>query len=146
MMRMMMRNLRRDERGSTLIESAFLLPVFVLMLIGVVQASLYVQAQNALRGISGELGRYMVVQSEKSNAKGLTNEQIETQAMGVAIEAPYLLRSEDLQIDITDATTQNIQRVRQIDIKFTYEVPDLLGFANVAPLTLTYTRQLFVPQ
>lgn len=145
-MRSLGRMFRRDERGSTLVESAFLLPVFILMLIGVVQASLYVQAQNALRGISGEIGRYMVIQAEKNNDVGLTNEQIETEALAVAITAPYLLRSEDLQIDISDSTTQDIERVRKIDIKFTYEVPDLLGFANIAPLTLEYTRELFVPQ
>lgn len=142
----MLRKFRTDDRGSTLVESAFLLPVFILMLIGVVQASLYVQAQNALRGITGELGRYMVIQAEKNNDAGLTNDQIETQAMAVAITAPYLLRAEGLQIDITDSTTQDIARVRKIDMKFTYEVPDLLGFTNVAPLTLEYTRELFVPQ
>ncbi|MBS7668735.1 TadE/TadG family type IV pilus assembly protein [Croceicoccus gelatinilyticus] len=136
-------NFRKDESGTTIIEMAVLLPVLITMLIGVFQAGMYLQAQNAVRGVAGEMSRYMAVEAQKSNF--LTDEQIETKAMTVAVSAPYMLHINDLQVFVENEETQSMDRVRKIDLRMVYDVPNLLGFTNVDLLQLEYTRSVFVP-
>lgn len=137
------RSLVRDERGTTVIELAILMPVLITMLIGVFQVGLYLQAQNAVRGVAGEMSRYMTVEAQKSNS--LTNEQIRTKALGVAVTAPYLLKSSGLNVTVSDEATQSMDRVRKIDLRMQYDVPNILGFAKLGVLQLDYTRSVFLP-
>ncbi|GGD46548.1 TadE/TadG family type IV pilus assembly protein [Croceicoccus pelagius] len=134
---------RRDEAGSTIIEMAVLLPVLITMLIGVFQAGMYLQAQNAVRGVAGEMSRFMAVEAQKGN--GFSDEDIELKAMAVAVSAPYLLHSEGLQVFIENEETQSMDRVRRIDVRMKYKVPNLLGFTDVPLLNLDYTRSVFIP-
>ncbi|HEX2794114.1 MAG TPA: TadE/TadG family type IV pilus assembly protein [Croceicoccus sp.] len=136
-------NLHRDERGVSVIETAFLLPVLITMLISVLQVGLYLQAQNAVRGVAGEMSRAMAVESQKQNQ--LSNRQIEDMALAVAVSPPYVLKSSQLEVTVDDSTTQDIDRVRKIDINMNYTVPNLLGFAKWGVLDIIYTRQVFVP-
>lgn len=133
----------RDENGTTVIEVAILLPALLTMLIGVFQAGLYLQSQNAVRGVAGEMSRYMAVEAQKKNY--LNNDQIETKAFGIAVSAPYVLKSDGLEITVTDEETQSMDRVRKIDLRMQYEVPNILGFAKLDILNLDYTRSVFVP-
>lgn len=143
MMKKHLKTLHTDESGSTIIEMAVLLPVLITMLIGVFQAGIYLQAQNAVRGVAGEMSRYMAVEAQKANF--LTDEQIETKAMTVAVSAPYMLQTNDLQIFVENEETQSMDRVRKIDLRMIYDVPNFLGFTNVPLLRLEYTRSVFVP-
>lgn len=134
--------LRRDERGVSVIELAFLLPVLITMLISVLQIGLYLQAQNAVRGVAGEMSRAMAVESQKQNQ--LTNRQIEDMALAVAVSPPYILNSSQLDVTVADSASQNIDRVRKIDVNLNYTVPNLLGFAKWGILDVVYTKQVFV--
>ncbi len=142
-MKKILASLHRDERGVTVIETAFLLPVLIGMLISVLQVGLYLQAQNAVRGVAGEMSRAMTVESQKQNQ--LSNEQIEEMALAVAVSPPYILRSSQLDVDVSDSPAQNIDRVRKIDISMDYTVPNILGFAEWGVLDIVYKRQVFVP-
>lgn len=138
-----LKRFRHDENGATIIEMAILFPFLVTMLIGVFQAGLYLQAQNSVRSLAGEMSRFMAVEAQKNNI--LTDSQIETKALGLAVSAPYLLQSDALEINVQDSATQNMDRVRKIDLQMIYEVPSFLGLSDVGVLTLDYTRTLFVP-
>ncbi|AKM09989.1 TadE/TadG family type IV pilus assembly protein [Croceicoccus naphthovorans] len=134
---------RKDETGTTIIEVAILFPVLISMLIGVFQVGLYLQAQNSVRSLAGEMSRYMAVEAQKNNV--LTDSQIEIKAFTLAVTAPYMLQADRLQVYIDDSPTQDMDRVRKIDVNMIYDVPSLLGFSKVPVLTLDYTRTVFVP-
>ena len=133
----------RDSGGATIIEVAILLPTLLTMMIGVFQVGLYLQAQNAVRGIASEMSRYMTVESQKNNT--LSNDQIRTKALALAISAPYLLKSDNLDIEVSNEATQSMDRVSKVNLDMTYDVPNLLGFADLDILTLDYTRSVFLP-
>ncbi|RVQ69081.1 pilus assembly protein [Croceicoccus ponticola] len=143
LMQLFLTRLQKDDRGVSAIETAILLPVLVTMLIGVLQIGLYLQAQNAVRSVGGEMSRFMTVESQKHNQ--VTNQQIEDTALGIAVSAPYILKSSQLDIEVADSTVQNIDRVRQVDVKMSYTVPNILGFADWDVMTIDYTRKAFIP-
>lgn len=142
-MKQFLARLQQDIRGVTAIETAILLPVLITMLIGVLQIGLYLQAQNAVRSVGGEMSRFMAVESQKHNQ--VTNQQIRDTALGIAVSPPYILKSSQLDIEVADSTTQNIDRVRQIDVTMTYSVPNILGFADWGVMNIDYTRKAFIP-
>lgn len=142
-MMMLLHRLHRDESAVSVVETAFLLPVLIGMLISVLQVGLYLQAQNAVRGVGGEISRYMAVESQKRSA--LCPGQIEDRALGIAITAPYALKSDQIEIAVTDSAVQNIDRVRQMDVNVDYTVPNIMGFAKWGLLDIDYTRQIFIP-
>lgn len=134
---------RKDEDGSTIVEAAILLPLIITMLVGVFQAGTYLQAQNAVRSLSGEMSRYMAIEAQKNNY--LTNEQIEVKAYSLAVTAPYMLQSSDLEVYVNDEETQSMDRVRKVDVNLVYEVPNYIGIIDIPILTLDYTRSVFLP-
>lgn len=138
-----LRRVRRDESGATIIEMAVLLPVLLTMLIGIMQAGLYLQAQNAIRGVAGEMSRFMTVESQRDNH--LSDDQIRIKAMDIASSPPYMLRLDDLDIRVENETTQSMDRVRKINLAMSYNIPNVLGFDKIDMLTLNYTRSVFVP-
>ncbi|WP_066556313.1 TadE/TadG family type IV pilus assembly protein [Croceicoccus bisphenolivorans] len=136
--------LKNDERGVSIIEVAFLLPVLIGMMISVLQVGLYLQAQNAVRGVAGEISRFMAVESQKRNS--LTPSQMEDAALSIAVTPPYILQISQLTIDVSESATQDIDRVRKMDVNMNYTVPNILGFADWGVLEIDYTRQLFIPE
>jgi len=137
------RRARDDESGAAVIEFAILAPLLFILLIMVLQVGFYMQAQNALRGISGDMSRQMMIEFQKD--KQPTNDQIRTIALAMADNTPYMLKTDRLDITVADAATQPIGRVRQIELTVSYDVPNFLGFADVGILSLDLTRSLFVP-
>lgn len=142
-MRKIVTKFAREDDGAAIIEAAILLPALITLLIGVFQVGLYMQAQNAVRGLSGEMSRYMAVEAQKGNV--LTDDQIRNQALGLAVTAPYMLDSDNLEVFVENEETQSINRVRKIDVRMNYDVPSLLGFEDIKILTLDYTRSVFIP-
>ena len=91
-MRQLFSRLRRDREGSVAVEFALAGPVLIGMFMGVLQIGVGMQNYNALRGISGDVARYAVVNYQTANR--LSTSQLENYANGVASGAPYgLVRS-----------------------------------------------------
>ncbi len=136
------RRLHRDERGATVIEFAILGPALIAMLLGVMQVGLYMQAQNALSSVAGDMSRYMSVEYQKDNE--ITNAQLEALAYTRAVSAPYLLNGSRVGTTATNATLQPIANVREIELTLTYQVPNVMAFATMGPMQLSYTKSIFV--
>ena len=134
--------LYRDERGATVIEFAILGPVLIMMLLGVMQVGLYMQAQNALSSIAGDMSRYMSVEYQKDNE--ITNTQLEALAYTRAVSAPYLLNGSRVGTTAANAALQPITNVREIELTLTYQVPNVMAFATMGPMQLSYTKSIFV--
>ena len=131
-----------EQRGAAAIEFVILAPVLIAMLLGVMQVGLYMQAQNALSGVAGDMSRYMSVEYQKDNK--ITNTQLETLAYTRATNAPYLLDGSRLGTTATDSATQTIGNVREIELKLNYTVPSVMAFASMGPMQLSYTKSIFV--
>ena len=134
--------LYRDERGATVIEFAILGPALIMMLLGVMQVGLYMQAQNALSSIAGDMSRYMSVEYQKDNE--ITNTQLEALAYTRAVSAPYLLNGSRVGTTASNAALQPIANVREIELTLTYQVPNVMAFTTMGPMQLSYKKSIFV--
>lgn len=137
-----LQRLHRDQRGATVIEFAILGPALIAMLLGVMQVGLYMQAQNALSSVAGDMSRYMSVEYQKDNE--ISNTQLENLAYTRAISAPYLLKGSRVSTTATNAAAQPIANVREIELTLTYQVPNVMAFATMGPMELSYTKSIFV--
>ena len=81
--------LRGDRRGSAAVEFALLAPVFFAVLLGVVQAGWGFQNYSAMRQLSADTARYMIVNTAVSNT------DIGTTFTAAASQAPYMLSEFD---------------------------------------------------
>lgn len=131
-----------DRGGAAAIEFGLLAPAFLLMFIGVLQVGVAMQAHNSLRQVSAQTARDVSVQYQTNNR--LTNSQIAQVATANATSAPYLLRSDRLNVTVQLATTQRVPNARELTLRFRYQVPTFLDFAGIDGPELDYTRPIFV--
>ena len=142
MMARLLHHLRRNDAGSMLIEFALLAPVFMLMLVGVFQAGMAYQNYNAIRSLSADAARYVMIEYQKNN--NVSREEIRAVVMAMGRESPYLLQAEQLDVDVEYADTSRISGTREIDIEIAYAPSDYLNVPALDFLTLTYSRPVFV--
>lgn len=135
------RTLAHDERGAPAVEFAFAAPVFIMMVFGVMQVGLSMQAKNALQGSLGDVGRYVVMQHASDH--GLDDEQIEARLISVATDGPYLLKEENLVIDSSTAVASDIAGTKKITISMNYSVPSILPIISELPWTMSTSRTIY---
>ena len=135
-------NLFRDRRGASAVEFALLAPVFFTMFIGVFQVSVYLQNYNAVRSLASDAVRIVTVEYQKDN--NLTPDQIESIVLGMAVNAPYLLDTDRITIDVQQEGTSRVNGATEFDIDITYAEEDWLPFVDLPDLTMQYTRPIFV--
>ncbi|MFB0611483.1 TadE/TadG family type IV pilus assembly protein [Aurantiacibacter poecillastricola] len=134
--------IRRDESGATIIEFALLAPMFLLMLMGVLQVGVAMQNYNALRNLSADVARMAMVQYQTGNS--LTNSQIETWAENHALGAPYLLDQNRVNAVVTTPGTQRVAGATELQIVISYQIDSFLDFAGIDSPFITYTRPVFL--
>ena len=134
--------LAADRRGGAAVEFGLLAPAFILMLMGVLQVGVGLQAYNSLRNASADTAREVSVQYQTDNR--LTPSQIAQLGTANATTAPYLLQSDRLTVTAALAVTQQIPNATEMTLTIRYRVPSFLDFAGVAMPELTYTRPIFV--
>lgn len=134
--------LRRDESGAVAVEFGLLGPLFIAMLIGILQVSFAMQAYNAMRNASADAARQTMVQYQTGNR--LTRPQISAMANSIAIRAPYLLRGDNLVVTVTDAGVQRVGGAHEFTLVVDYTVPTVLPFMGWMSPELTFTRPIFV--
>lgn len=135
-------SLRRSEAGSMALEFALLGPALLVMLLGVLQIGLYMQAFNSLRSIASDMHRTVAVEFQNDNT--LTNSQIRALAITSAARPPYNLLGGNLDVTVADATDQRIAGAREITLTLDYAVPNVLDIAGIEVLDLNYNRPIFV--
>jgi Flp pilus assembly protein TadG len=133
-----------DRKGGAAVEFGLLAPAFILMLMGVLQVGVAMQAYNSLRSASSDTAREVSVQYQTDNR--LTEPQIAQLGTAKATTAPYLLNSDRLEVTVEMAATQQIPNATELTLNFTYQLPSFLDFAGVSMPEITYTRPIFVSQ
>jgi Flp pilus assembly pilin Flp len=134
--------LRQAEDGTAAIEFALLAPVFFVMLFGVLQIGLWMQAHNALRGVAADVSRHVLVESQKANP--MSNEQIRLYGTATAVRAPYLLASDRVTVSIVAAAEQRVTGARELRFSISYVVPGVLEIIDLPEVTVSFSRPVFV--
>lgn len=142
MRRGLLARLRRDARGSTIIEFALLAPVLFGMVFGVLQIGLGMQAYNALRSIAGDTARHAVTSYQVNTNPSLPI--LEAYGRTVATKPPYGLQGEYLTVRVTQAAVQRVDGARELRFHIRYNVPSILTVIGIEHIPIAYTRPIFV--
>jgi Flp pilus assembly protein TadG len=136
------RQLRRNQRGATVVEFAILVPVIFGTFLGVLQVGLGMQAYNALRNVSADTSRYATIEYQKENEIAVGT--IEAQAVTIATSSPYMLESARFTADVDPAATQRVDGAIELEIVTTYSVRSVMGFMGFNDIPITFTRPIFL--
>ena len=136
-----MHRLRRDRRGSTIIEFAILAPAIVTLFLGILQVGTWMQSYNALRSIAADTGRYTTVQYQKANY--ISNIAMASWARNRAIDG-YLFDGDDISTDVSDAANQQIVGVTEKTLTVTATYKSIMSIIGIEDQTVTFARPIFV--
>lgn len=137
-----MRNLRRDNAGSTIVEFAILAPMVVTMLLGVMQVGMWMQGYNTLRAVAADTGRQAVVQYQRGNK--LSNYDMAVWARNQAMGSGYQLIGDRVTTTVVDDANQPITGVTRKTLTINYRMPSILGIAGVNEIDVAFSRPIFV--
>ena len=141
-MRRFLSRLRYDCSGLSMVEFALLGPVFLIMLLGVLQFGIAMQNYNALRSVSAEVARYAMIQYQTGNT--ISNNQIRAYAIAEGQGTPYLLRNRQLNALVHNAGTQRVEGARELQLTMSYQIDSILEFAGIEAPFITYSRPIFL--
>lgn len=136
-----LRQLIASNRAAATIEFAILAPVIFSLMLGVLQIGLHMHDYNAIRSVASETARYTIVEFQKGN--DLTDEQIETKAAAFAVNAPYLLTSDNLDV-VASRPTTDITGTIKVNIQVNYTPTSLLNVIGIGAPTMTVNRPVYV--
>lgn len=135
------RLLGRDE-GSATIEFALIGPLFLLLMMGIFQFSIVMQAYSALNSAAADVQRQVVTQGQTGNK--LSTSQMRDTAISIATAAPYFINPDKLTVVRVDpVSTSRVSGASEYTLTMTYQAPVVVW---ITPLTFstTYTRSIFL--
>ena len=143
-----LQRLRRDRRGSAVVEFAILAPAIVTLFLGVLQVGLWMHSYNALRAIAAETGRRVAVCHQIHSFTGTCanmnqNIKMATWARDRAMDA-YLFKSADISTDVSDAANQRIVGVTEKTLTITATFESIMSIIGIEDRTVTFSRPIFV--
>lgn len=136
------KRLRRDQRGSILVEFAMLAPVIIMAMIGVFHVAIYMQNYNSLRSVASDTSRRIMVEYQKENE--LSTDEVRAIARSIAVGAPYLLETDQLSIDITEEATSRVEGAKEFTVALSYTGESFMPMMDFEPFDMTYERPIFV--
>ena len=137
-----LRRLTASERGASAVEFALLAPVFISLMLGVVEVGLYMQNYNAVRSLAGDAARFAAVEYQKNNV--VTEDALEANIKAMGIASPYGLMDSQLTVTVTEVSPARVNGAREYDLDIDYALPDIIGGTTIDNFTVSYSRPLFV--
>lgn len=134
--------LAREKRGSVIIEFALLAPVIIIATVGVFHVAIYMQNYNSLRSVASDTARRVMIEYQKENT--ISPSEVEAIARSIAVGAPYMLETDQLQVTVTQAAASRITDATELDIAINYTGEDFLPLVDLDALAMTYNRPIFV--
>ena len=134
--------LARNQRGGAAIEFALLAPVFIALMMGVVEVGVYMQNYSAVRSVATDASRFAAVEYQKNNQ--ISEGTLETNIHAMAIASPYNLNDDRLTVNVDEVSPSPINGARQFSLTLTSALPALVGGTSIDNISIEYTRQLFV--
>ena len=124
--------LRRDERGASVIEFAFALPVAAALMIGILQFAIVLQATGAIRHAVGEGVRYANIHDDASESEVVA--KVREQLAGL---------DENGIVSITlERGNDDGARFDKVDIQ--YQVEPVVPFMDFDPIVLSDSALSYV--
>ena len=140
-MNRVLRRLRRNAAGSTIIEFAILAPVIITLMLGILQVGIWMQSYNALRSVAADTGRYTAVQYQTVNY--ISNLDMAQWAKDRAVDH-YLFESTLLSADVSDAANQQLSGVTEKTLTLTYKYKSYLPIIGIDDPDVSFSRPIFV--
>ena len=131
-----------ETTGGTAIEFALLGPVFIGLLIGVLQIGIGMQAHNAVRSVVAESARQAVVQYQTSNE--ISEAVMEAQTLSIATGDVYRLDPGAIEVNVDPVTPSRVQGAREFTITVDYQVPTVLNLMGWDSPEISHSRPVFV--
>lgn len=136
------RRLWRRRDGSATIEFALIGPMFILLMLGIFQFSIVMQAYAALGCAAADVQRQVVTQGQTGNK--LTTAQMRDTAIAVASSAPYFIRADQLTLVRVDpVSTSRVAGASEYTLTMTYQAPVVVWITSLT-FSTTYTRSIFL--
>ena len=124
--------LRRDQRGASVIEFAFALPVAAALMIGILQFAIVLQATGAIRHAVGEGVRYANIHDDASETEVVA--KVREQLAGLDQEGIVSIKLERGNDDGAQFDRVNIQ----------YQVEPVVPFMDIDPIVLSDSALSYV--
>lgn len=137
----LLHRLARAHGGATTVEFALIGPAIILLMLGVVQIGMAMQAYNALRSVAADTARFAVVEYQRGETPD--NAAIASQAEEIADAMPYGLNP-GFTAQVVTAGTQRVADAREMTLTLSYTVPTVLPFVEMPPLAISFSRPIFV--
>ena len=136
--------LLRNCDGSAAIEFGIIAPAFLMMLLGVFQVGVWMQAYNSMRNAVATTARRVAVEYQTDNK--LTDPQIANTGLAVATTNPYMLDPNLIEVEVEAPGSQPFPGARQLTLTLTYQMPSFLGFAGIMGPKISYSRSMFLSE
>ena len=137
-----LRRLREDSSGTSAMEFALIAPMFIVMMLGVMQVGLWMHGYNGMRAVAAETSRYMTVEYQKGNR--VSNYDVAVWARNTAIQSSYILDGGTVSTLVVDDATQNIAGVTRKTLTMNYQMSSILGMIGIDALDMSFSRPMFV--
>jgi Flp pilus assembly protein TadG len=125
------RQLRKNETGAAMVEMAFVLPIFLLFILGVMEFGRAFWTLHSMQLAIDEAGRYAMVHTAASNSQIVSNAQSNL----------YGLDSSQFTVTATSQTNNGVNyKVIKATYAFSFIAPGILPFGDI-----TLTRTTTVP-
>jgi len=135
-------SIAEDEAGSTAVEAAFAVPVFVMLIIGILQMGMAMIANAGVRQAVEVGARYatMYVKSPSHSDMYPTDAEITAKVAASVYGMPAASLSVPTPVRGTDAT--NGQKYVEVSASYPYTLK-FLGLTGTA-ITLSHTRRVYL--
>ena len=137
-------HLAKDQRGASAIEFALLAPLFIVMLLGVLQLGIGFQNYNALRGLTADVSRQAMVLHAQGDP--MTNDELEELATESGSAAPYLLWADRLEASVEPVADQRVAGATEITLSVTYQIPSVLSTFGLNGPEIEFTKPIFLTE
>jgi len=139
----MIRNIVSDKRGAAAVEMAFALPVTIMLMIGILQFALVLQASGAMRHGLGEGLRYAKVNtvSDPSDSSAVAAHKATVEEIAknsLAGVNPSGIKAVTFARGVSNGAQFG-------SISMEYELKPIIPFAAIPAIKLNESRQIYLP-
>jgi len=135
------RRIVRNRSGAVAIEFGLIGVFFIGLLLGVVQIGMGMQRYNALRSISADVARHVVVEYQNGNA--MTADQIAIYGRSTAQNLPYFLPGEGLEVNVTTPLVQRVVGASEFNFAIRAQVDSIGSVFGIDSFYINYSRPIF---
>jgi Flp pilus assembly protein TadG len=143
-MRRPFRRLAGDRRAASAVEFAIAAPILLALFFGILQFGLALQSRGALRSAIADVARNASVEFLNASTAPLSGEQIAGLVRSRVTSSPYLLRDDNLTVDVEQEETAAMAGTVEFEVTATYIVPLSLPFVTTATMPVTITKHIFM--